>query len=186
MTLADTGAETLTGGRIARAARYVQSDLVCVTYGDGLGDIDIGELVRFHRTHGKLGTITGVRPPGRFGELEIDQSGQATTFNEKPQVTDGLINGGFMVFQRGFLERYLDERNDLVLEQEPLQQLTHDGQLMVYPHEGFWKPMDTYREFKQLNELWATGHAPWCLWNESADSLAQHTIEYVGKDVSVH
>lgn len=164
VTLVDTGQSTQTGGRVARAARYVRGDTFCLTYGDGLGNIDLTALLKFHHSHGKIGTITGVRPPGRFGELEIDSSGRALQFNEKPQVAEGIINGGFFVFQRPFLERFLDTREDLVLEQEPLQRLSRDRELMVYSHQGFWQPMDTYREFKLLNELWATGEAPWKVW----------------------
>ncbi len=164
VTLADTGQSTQTGGRVARAARYLKGDSFCLTYGDGLGDINLTELLKFHRGHGRIATVTGVRPPGRFGELEMDASGRAKEFNEKPQVAEGIINGGFFVFQREFVERYLDDRQDLVLEREPLQRLAQDGELMVFPHEGFWQPMDTYREFKLLNEMWHSGKAPWKGW----------------------
>ena len=164
VTLVETGQDAQTGTRVARVGRYVQGEIFCLTYGDGLGDVDLTRLLEFHRKHGKIGTVTGVRPPGRFGELEIDPKGQAVQFNEKPQVAEGIINGGFFVFQRTFLDRYLDDRNDLVLEQGPLQSLARDGELMVYPHEGFWQPMDTYREFKILNELWTAGKAPWRVW----------------------
>ncbi len=163
VTLVETGETAKTGARVARAGRYLQSDTFCLTYGDGLSDLDIRALLAFHRAHGKIGTVTGVRPSGRFGELEADPSGLAVQFNEKPQATGGLINGGFFVFQRAFLERFLENRDDLVLEQEPLQRLVQAKELMVYPHTGFWQPMDTYREFKLLNELWATGTAPWKL-----------------------
>lgn len=161
VTLAETGQHALTGARVKRAGRYVTEPTFCLTYGDGLSDIDLEALLRFHKAHGKIGTVTGVRPPGRFGELEMDRAGRATQFNEKPQVTEGLINGGFFVFERAFLERFLNDREDLVLEREPLQQLAQAGELMVYAHTGFWQPMDTYREFKLLNDLWDSGHAPW-------------------------
>ena len=165
VTLVETGQKTQTGGRVARAGSYVRSERFCLTYGDGLGDIDLKALLKFHESHGKIGTVTGVRPTGRFGELELDRSGRATVFNEKPQVAGGIISGGFFVFERAFLkEPYLRDDEDLVLEQEPLQRLTHDKQLMVYSHEGFWQPMDTYREYKLINELWAGGKAPWKLW----------------------
>lgn len=164
VTLVETGLTTQTGGRVARVEPYIQAETFCLTYGDGLGDVDIGALVSFHRKHGKIGTITGVRPPGRFGELRVEAGGCAAEFNEKPQVTEGVINGGFFVFQREFLERYLDQKDGLVLEQEPLQRLARDGQLMVYLHEGFWQPMDTYRELKLLEELWNSGRAPWKIW----------------------
>ncbi|MBI3319256.1 MAG: glucose-1-phosphate cytidylyltransferase [Candidatus Omnitrophica bacterium] len=165
ITLVDTGQAAQTGARVRRGGRYVQGDAFCLTYGDGLSDIDLNALLAFHRSHGKMGTVTGVRPPGRFGELEVDGGGRATQFNEKPQVTEGIINGGFFVFQRSFLETFLDDRDDLVLEQEPLQRLARAGELMVYPHRGFWQPMDTYRELKLLNELWAIGQAPWRIWS---------------------
>lgn len=164
VTLVETGLGTQTGARVARAGRYVDTPLFALTYGDGLGDIDLSALLRFHQAHGKIGTVTGVRPPGRFGELEMDHTGRAVQFNEKPQVTGGMINGGFFVLQQPFLDRYLEDREELILEQEPLQRLARDGQLMVYPHEGFWQPMDTYREYRQLNELWAAGKALWKVW----------------------
>ncbi len=164
VTLVETGQTAQTGARVARAARYVHSDAFCLTYGDGLGNIDLQALLAFHRAHGKIGTITGVRPPGRFGELELDGEGRVTQFNEKPQVSGGIINGGFFVFERAFLERYLEPRDDLVLEQEPLQRLARDGQLRAYLHEGFWQPMDTARELRLLNDLWGSGKAPWKVW----------------------
>lgn len=165
ITLVETGLSAQTGARVARAAQYIKGDTFCLTYGDGLGDVDLNELMKFHRSHGRIGTVTGVRPPGRFGELEIDARGKATQFNEKPQVAEGIINGGFFVFKRAFLDRYLNDRDDLVLEQQPLQKLAQDGQMMVYSHQGFWQPMDTYREFKLLNELWSHGKAPWRVWH---------------------
>ncbi len=164
VTLVETGQKAQTGARVGRAGRYVQGDRFCLTYGDGLGDINLKALLEFHLSHGKIGTVTGVRPPGRFGELEVEPDGRAIAFNEKPQTTEGIINGGFFVFERAFLERYLSQEETLVLEQEPLQRLARDKQLSVYSHEGFWQPMDTYREYKLLNELWAGGKAPWKLW----------------------
>jgi glucose-1-phosphate cytidylyltransferase len=164
VTLVETGHKTQTGGRIGRAGRYVQEERFCLTYGDGLGDVDLAALLEFHRSHGKIGTVTGVRPPGRFGELAVGPDGHAAAFNEKPQVNGGMINGGFFVFERAFLERYLSEEENLVLEQEPLQRLARDRQLGVYAHQGFWQPMDTYREYKLINELWASGKAPWKRW----------------------
>ena len=164
VTLVDTGLNAMTGARVARAGKYVDGNTFCLTYGDGLGDIDLEKLLAFHRSHGKIGTVTGVRPPGRFGELQIKNGGQAVEFNEKPQVAEGIINGGFFLFERPFLEKYLNDREDLVLERDPLQKLARDGQLMVYPHDGFWQPMDTYREFKLLNDLWSSGKAPWKVW----------------------
>ena len=164
VTLAETGETAMTGARVRRVRRYVDRNTFCLTYGDGLGDVDIAELLRFHRSHGKLGTVTGVRPPGRFGELRVDE-GRVASFAEKPQVTEGFINGGFFVFEREFIDRYLDDSDDLVLEREPLQRLASDGELMVYRHDGFWQPMDTYREWKLLEDYWNAGRAPWKIWD---------------------
>lgn len=167
VTLVETGLTTQTGSRVARAAKYLDSDTFCLTYGDGLGNVDIGALVEYHRSHGRIGTVTGVRPPGRFGELQIDEEGAATEFNEKPQVTDGMINGGFMVFRREFVDNYLDGEGEQVLEQEPLQKLARHHQLMVYHHAGFWQPMDTFRELQLLEGLWQSGDAPWTRYEGS-------------------
>lgn len=165
VTLAETGETAQTGARVRRAGRYITSDAFCLTYGDGVGNIDLRKLMAFHRSHGKIGTVTGVRPPGRFGELEMDPSGCVVQFNEKVQVGGGVINGGFFVFQRSFLDRFLEDRENLVLEQEPLRELARSGELMVYPHEGFWQPMDTSREYRFLNELWNANNAPWKVWS---------------------
>lgn len=166
VTCADTGQNAMTGCRVQRAARYVkEGDDFMVTYGDGLGDVDLGKLLEFHRKHGKLGTVTGVRPPGRFGELELE-SGRVKAFNEKPQVSEGYINGGFMVFKKAFVEKYLSGAEDEVLERGPMIKLAHDGELMMYPHDGFWQPMDTYREYQMLNDLWHGRKAPWKLWKD--------------------
>jgi len=165
LTLAETGPETLTGGRVARLRRHLAGTEFCLTYGDGVGNVDLSKLLDYHRAHGKIGTVTGVLPPGRFGELVVDPDGAASEFNEKLQTTGGRISGGFFVFRKDFLGRYLgDAEDNCVLEQEPLRKLAADGQLMVYPHDGFWQPMDTYREWKLLNELWKYGKAPWKIW----------------------
>jgi glucose-1-phosphate cytidylyltransferase len=163
VTLAETGESAQTGARLRRVRPYLGREPFCLTYGDGLGSVDIGELLKFHRAHGKLATVTGVRPPGRFGELELEGE-RVAAFAEKPQVTEGFINGGFFVFEREFVDRYLDDRDDLVLEREPLQRLAADGELMVWPHEGFWQPMDTFREWRILQDLWENGQAPWRVW----------------------
>lgn len=162
VTLANTGEDTLTGARLKRIEKYITGDEFMLTYGDGIGNIDIEKLVAFHRQHGKIGTLTGVRPPGRFGELSTDGN-QIIEFNEKPQTTGGLINGGFFVFSRRFFE-YLNDDPNLVLEQEPLRRLAADGQLMCHTHDGFWQPMDTFREFEMLNQLWKSNNAPWKVW----------------------
>lgn len=164
VTLAETGEETQTGGRLAAIRRYVDADdLFMVTYGDGVADIDAARLLEFHRRHGKIATVTAVHPPGRFGEMRIDRA-LVTEFNEKPQVTAGFINGGFFVFDAKRIWPYLAGGAELVLEQEPLRRLAHDGELVAFEHEGFWQPMDTLREFTLLNQLWAEGRPPWKLW----------------------
>lgn len=161
ITLAETGMETQTGGRVYQGAtRYGKGATFMVTYGDGLSNLDIQELLFFHRSHGKMATVTGVRPPGRFGEIEI-QDHQVVEFNEKPQVSSGYINGGFFVFEWAFVEKYMNDNPALILEAEPLQKAARDGDLMVFKHHGFWQPMDTYREWKILNALWNSGKAPW-------------------------
>ncbi len=162
MLLAETGAETMTGARLARVAKYLRGGTFMLTYGDGVSDVNIRDLVAFHRSHGKLVTVTGVRPPSRFGEMDIKDN-RVIAFNEKPQVSQGLINGGFFVMEPGFL-RYLSDDPGCVLEQEPLRRCAQDGQLMIYRHEGFWQPMDTFREYELLNRLWTTGEAPWKTW----------------------
>jgi glucose-1-phosphate cytidylyltransferase len=162
VTLADTGLETMTGGRIARVARFLNNgDDFMVTYGDGVADVDIRALVRYHRDHGRLATVTAVKPVSRFGVLEIDDDRRVTRFAEKPQV-DGWASAGFFVFNRRVLD-YLDG-DDCVLEREPLERLAKEGELVVYPHDGFFFAMDTYREYKALNDLWSSGRAPWKAW----------------------
>jgi glucose-1-phosphate cytidylyltransferase len=164
VTLADTGLDTMTGGRVRGALRYVEGEKeFMLTYGDGVGNVDIARLLEFHRSHGRAVTVTGVRPPGRFGELMCDSTGRATEFNEKPQATAGLISGGFFVCNRN-LANYLPDRPDLVFEQEPMRQLVRDGQLMVYAHDGFWQPMDTHRDWLLLSSLYQRGEAPWRVW----------------------
>ncbi|MDH4262400.1 MAG: glucose-1-phosphate cytidylyltransferase [Spirochaetia bacterium] len=164
VTLADTGQETMTGGRVKRAQKYVQGEEnFMLTYGDGVGDINIEELVKFHKAHGKIMTITGVRPPGRFGEIMSDSNGLISEFNEKPQASGGRISGGFFVCNYKVFD-YLDDRENLIFEQEPMRKLVKDGQLMVYEHNGFWQPMDTYRDYQFLNGLYDNKKAPWVVW----------------------
>jgi len=160
VTVADTGAATMTGGRVKRVQSHIGSETFLCTYGDGIADIDLDALIAFHRSHGKLATITSVHPTSRFGVLEIDDDGLVLRFKEKPQV-EGWINIGYFIFEPGVFD-YLDE--DSVLEQEPLHRLAEDGQLAAFQHEGFWQPMDTYREALMLNEMWDSGNAPWRNW----------------------
>ena len=164
VTVADTGPTTQTGGRVARIRRYVeQDDRFIVTYGDGLADVDIGKLLAFHEAHGKQATITTVRPLSRFGLVDLDASAQVQRFREKPQVDD-WVSAGFFVFERSVLDVLGQNCDDLVLEQEPLAELASGGELVAYQHEGFWQPMDTYRESTMLNDMWSRGNAPWKVW----------------------
>jgi glucose-1-phosphate cytidylyltransferase len=163
VTLAETGDTAQTGARIRRVGRYLGPGPFCLTYGDGVGDVDLAGLVRFHRSHRKLATVTGTRLGGRFGELKL-VGRQVRVFAEKPQMSEGYVSGGFFVFERAVIDRYLDDRDDLTLEREPLRRLAEDGELMVWQHDGFWQPMDTYREWKILEDLWDSGRAPWKVW----------------------
>jgi len=162
VTLADTGLESMTGSRIRRIERYIDEDTFMVTYGDGLADVDVADLVAFHRAHGKLATVTTVTPSSRFGILDIEEAGLVTRFAEKP-IVDGWASAGFFVFNRGVFD-YLVDGDQLVMEREPMERLTADGQLMAYRHRGFFLPVDTYRDYKLANELWDSGHAPWKAW----------------------
>jgi len=165
VTLAETGESTQTGGRLAAIRRYVENDeIFCLTYGDGVSDLNVDRLVEFHKAHGKIATVTAVRPPGRFGEIRAD-SGAVWEFNEKPQAAAGLINGGFFVFDARRIWDYIGTDKDCALERQPLQRLAADRQLMAYEHYGFWQAMDTQREYMLLNELWASGAAPWKTWS---------------------
>jgi len=166
VTLAETGDATQTGGRVAAIRRYVEQDgHFGVTYGDGVADVDVTKLVAFHKSHGRVATVTAVRPPGRFGEMVL-AGAVVREFNEKPQVADGFINGGFFVFDSRRVWDYLGKDPQAVLEREPLQQLAAEGELMAYAHTGFWQPMDTAREYGYLNELWRSGKAPWKTWDD--------------------
>ena len=164
VSLIETGQKAQTGARVFRVRDQVENNTFCLTYGDGLGSVDIRALLEFHKTHGKLATVTGVRPPSRFGELGLDGN-RVVSFNEKPQVTESFINGGFFVFEPEFIERYLSDDDDLTLEREPLQRVAADGELMMSPHTGFWQPMDTFREWKMLEEMWDNGTADWKMWD---------------------
>ena len=162
VTLADTGLETMTGARVKRVARYLDGETFMVTYGDGLSDIDLQGLLEFHHSHGRLATLTTVRPVSRYGILDIEDDGLVRRFVEKPKL-DGWANIGFLVLNRGALD-YLSTDAGCVLEREPIERLARDGQLMAYRHEGFFYAMDTYREYLHLNDLWNSGKAPWAVW----------------------
>lgn len=157
--LIDTGLNTLTGGRVARLKNHVGNSTFMLTYGDGLSDVNIDELVKFHKSHGKIATFTCVRPPSRFGVIEFEGN-QVTAFKEKPQTQDGWINGGFFVFEPEVFN-YIEEGDETILERRPLERLAEEGQLMAFKHEGFWQCMDTLRDKQYLNKIWNDNQAPW-------------------------
>jgi len=159
--LIDTGLETLTGGRIKRLAPYLGNETFMLTWGDGISDVNLDELLKFHRSHGKLATLTAVRPTARFGHLTVE-SNMVTEFSEKPQTSEGWINGAFFVLEPGVFD-YIDG-DQTQWEKQPMEQLAKDGQLMAYKHTGFWQCMDTLRDKHLLNQLWDSGEAPWKIW----------------------
>lgn len=162
VTVVDTGDDTMTGGRLKRVADHVEGcDAFCFTYGDGVSNVNISESIRFHKAHGKLATVTAVQPPGRYGALQLEES-KVEGFTEKPRGDGGLINGGFFVLSPRCLDRI--EGDPTSWEIEPLNGLARDGELMAFEHHGFWQPMDTLRDKNQLEELWASGRAPWKVW----------------------
>ncbi len=164
VTLAETGEETMTGGRVAAIRRYVENDeLFFLTYGDGVSDLDVSASLAFHRAQKKVCTVTAVRPPGRFGEMRI-AGDTVSEFNEKPQTTEGFINGGYFVCDAKRIWSYLGTDPKTTLELEPMKRLADDGQLAAFRHQGFWQPMDTLREYTLLNNLWSSGKAPWKRW----------------------
>ena len=159
VTLVDTGLHTMTGGRISKIRKYVDEDNFMLTYGDGISDLNINHLLDYHNNHGKILTVTGVRPPGRFGEM-VDKNGAVIEFNEKPQSEKGRISGGFFVANTKIFS-YLSDHEGLVFEKEPISNLVNDEELMMFEHDGFWQPMDTSREYKLLNDLFNENNAPW-------------------------
>ncbi len=166
VTLADTGENSMTAYRVKQIEKYLGNDEnFLLTYGDGVGNIDIPASVAVHKASGKTCTLTAVHPPGRFGELGLEPDGTVGGFNEKPQAEGGFINGGYMVCHRS-LFAYLPDDPKMMIEQEPMKLMTEEKKLGAYEHNGFWQPMDTYREFTLLNNLWDTGQAPWKVWEE--------------------
>jgi glucose-1-phosphate cytidylyltransferase len=161
VTLVDTGEDTQTGGRLKRVARYLDDEPFCMTYGDGVGDVEIKSLVAFHRRHGKQASVTAVQPPGRFGALRREGD-VVRAFTEKPQGDGGSINGGYFVLHPDVIKRI--KGDDTIWEREPLEGLARDGQLMAFDHQGFWQPMDTPRDRDLLQRLWNDGEAPWKVW----------------------
>jgi len=162
VTLVDTGERTMTGGRLKRVRDYIGGETFCMSYGDGVGDVDIRRVVEFHEANGLLGTLTAVQPPARFGALEFSNGDRIKSFQEKPQGSGGWVNGGFFVLEPSVLNRI--ESDHTLWEQEPLASLAGDGQLAAYKHHGFWQPMDTLRDRQNLEDLWASGKAPWKVW----------------------
>lgn len=160
ITLADTGLNSMTGARIKKIKKYINEEIFMLTYGDGVSNVDIKKLLEFHKSHGKTLTVTGVRPPGRYGEIIANRDGTVTEFNEKPQSDTGLISGGFFVANKN-LFNYLDDSEDLVFEEGPMRRLALDRELMMYKHDGFWLPMDTSREYQTLNNIYKSGKIPW-------------------------
>ena len=165
ITLVDTGDESMTGGRLKRVRRYLDDEhAFCLTYGDGVGNVDIADTIMFHASHGKLATMTATYPPGRFGSISIDKnSNLITKFIEKPEGDGGLINAGFFVLSPKVIDYIQDDRT--IWEQDPLKNLAKDSQLVAYRHDGFWQPMDTVRDKTNLEELWSSGNAPWKIWD---------------------
>jgi len=162
VTLVDTGKNTMTGARVKKIEKYIKGNTFLLTYGDGLADVNIKDIVKFHKKSEKIGTVTGVYPPSRYGELKA-AGNRVASFAEKPQSYTRPINGGFFVFEREFFD-YLPDREDSILEREPLEKLAADGELSFFEHRGFWQCMDTYRDYQHLNELWEKGKAPWKVW----------------------
>jgi glucose-1-phosphate cytidylyltransferase len=162
VTLVDTGAETMTGGRVKCVAPYLDGQPFMLTYGDGVADVNIKDLVEFHRTHGKQATVTSIQPAGRFGALDLDAANRVHGFQEKPKGDGSWVNGGFFVLEPDVLERISGEAT--VFEKEPMEGLARDGELVAYKHDGFWQPMDTLRDKNHLEELWSSGKAPWKVW----------------------
>ncbi len=163
ITLVDTGKDSMTGGRLKRVSEYIlDEDCFCFTYGDGLSDVNISNLIKFHKSHGKDATLTATYPPGRFGALDISKN-RINNFIEKPKGDGALINGGFFVLSPNVLKRIKDDT--CVWEHEPLKELAQNGSLMAFKHKGFWQPMDTLRDQLYLQKLWNTGNPPWKCWN---------------------
>lgn len=162
VTVVDTGEQTQTGGRLLQVRQYIGDSTFCFTYGDGVGDIDVTALIALHRKAGCLATVTAVQPPGRYGTLDIGQEGRVNRFFEKPQGDGTWINGGFFVLEPKVIDHIGGD--DTIWERGPMESLARDGELTAYRHRGFWQPMDTLREKTHLEQLWASGRAPWKLW----------------------
>jgi glucose-1-phosphate cytidylyltransferase len=163
ITMADTGLDTNKGARVARVMQYIGNETFHLTYGDGIGDVNLESLVAFHRSHGRLMTVTGYQPFSQYGLFDMNEEGQITGFKEKPRLGD-WVNAGFMICEPGVMVYFSDNANTLDLEKEVMVRLAEDGQVMVYKHEGFWRSMDTLKEAREMNTLWENG-APWKIWD---------------------
>jgi glucose-1-phosphate cytidylyltransferase len=163
ITLVDTGDDSMTGGRIKRIQKYVQDETFMLTYGDGVGDINIAELVAYHKEQGKLCTVTSVQPSGRFGALDLSAENDVKSFLEKPKGDGSWINGGYMVCEPGIFN-YIQEGDATIWEQAPMQNIALAGEMKAFKHHGFWRPMDTLKDKHDLNEMWDTGNSPWKIW----------------------
>jgi len=173
VTMLYTGQDTMTGGRIKKAQPYVGNEPFMLTYGDGVANINIDDLCRFHRSHGKLMTMTAVQPSGRFGALNITSNNQITSFKEKPAGDGAWINGGFFVCEPEVFDYIEPDNNKVIFERAPLENLASDGNLCAYKHSGFWRPMDTLRDKIELNDLWEANNAPWKVWTEENKMRAE-------------
>lgn len=162
VTLVNTGGETMTGGRVKRVQEYIGNEPFLLTYGDGVADVNIAELVAYHKAHGKLATVTSIQPAGRFGALDLDSENLVHGFKEKPKGDGAWINGGFFVMEPEVMNYIVDDTT--ILEKDPLEGLARDSQLVAYKHSGFWQPMDTLRDKNHLDDLWKSGAAPWKVW----------------------
>ena len=165
ITLIDTGQKNMTGSRIKQAKKFIGNERFMLTYGDGVANINVKNLIKFHESHGKLITMTSAQPDARFGALEINQNNQVTKFKEKPKGDGSWINAGYFVCEPEVFE-YISDEDEIVFEQEPLKNLANDGQLFTYKHSDFWMPMDTLRDKIKLNQMWQAGSAPWQIWNK--------------------
>lgn len=172
VTMLYTGKDTMTGGRIKKAQDFIGNERFMLTYGDGVSDVNIPELVKLHEQSGKLATMTAVRPSGRFGALVIDEDSQITSFKEKPKGDESWINGGFFVLEPKVFD-YINEGDDVVFEQKPLENLAKEGQLNAFRHDGFWRPMDTLRDKMELTKMWQENQAPWAVWQQRQVQLSK-------------
>jgi len=165
ITFVETGLLSGTGARVKRVSRYLDQDIFMLTYGDGIGAVDLDALLAAHAEGGRVGTVTGVHPASRYGEMHVEGN-QVSEFNEKPTLATGWVSGGFFAFKREMVDNYLDDDPELFLEHKPLRSIAADGQLTIYRHEKFWMGMDTFRDWTELNNLWDSGEAPWKVWED--------------------